>query len=265
MSEGEPRFENEINNTESENFKLIHRGIWAERLEDGQKLPIGGFLFSNDLTAKLELDFNSFETSRFTEENIRKAYEKSKGPIADWLEKCGSDVDPYIYFVCFNVQKKVDELLKTDIQGDISMDRRIAFQEDRTPKLSELVGKTECAERAALGQCLLQKIGLKSIYMSGVAMGDAKDPDEYATPHSFIVIEQADKPGETLIFDIARPHQGNNNEKIARVLKTAVPLTHDLFKEENELLIAADDVLQKDKLWFGVGEPVNGWHKTIEK
>lgn len=265
MGENESHFRGEENNIESENFKSIHRGVWAERLKDGQELPIGGLLFSNDLTTKLELDFGFFETSGFTEENIHKAYEKSKGAIVDWLKKCGSGVDPYIYFVCFNAQKKVDDLLKTNTKEGVSIDRRMAFGGDKIPKLSELVGKTECAERAALGQFLLQKAGLKSVYMSGVSMDDAKDQDEYAIAHSFIVVEQVDRTDETFIFDIARPHQGNNNEKIARVLKTEAPLTYDLFKGEEELLVAADDVLQQSKLWFGVGEPVNGLHKIIEK
>ena len=155
-------------------------------------------------------------------------------------------------------------MLQTDTETDVSMDRLMAYQGDKGPKLSQLKGKTECAERAALGQYLLQKSGLKSAYMSGITMEDAKDLDEFPTDHSYIVVEEADNPKETMIFDIARPHSGVNNEKIARVLRTETPLNYELLKDKEELLVAADDVLQSQRLWFGVGWPTAGKHETLE-
>ena len=60
-----------------EAMREIHRGIWAERLVDGQELPLGGSLFSKELTTKLELDLATFDEQLggLTEENIRKVYE----------------------------------------------------------------------------------------------------------------------------------------------------------------------------------------------
>ena len=54
-----------------EEFKFIYRGIWADRLSPGQKLPVGGSLFDKNLSTKLELDFDYFEDDleNFTEEN----------------------------------------------------------------------------------------------------------------------------------------------------------------------------------------------------
>jgi len=265
MIEGESKFERGPVNPESEDIKYIQRGVWADQLRNGQELPVGGSMFSGDLTKKLELDFESFDSQQFTQENILKAYEKSKDSVEDWLKKCGSDVDPYIFFVCFNVQKKMEELLKVNSEDEVSTNRLMAYRGDNSPKLSELKGKTECAERAALGQYLLQKSGLKSAYVSGITMEDAKDSDEFATDHSYIAIEQPNKPDETLIFDIARPHTGANNEKIARVLRTEVPFNFELLKDKEELLVGADDVLQNQRLYFGVGHPVAGRHEIAEK
>lgn len=44
-----------------EAMREIHRGIWAEHLGDGQELPLGGSLFSKELTTKLELDLAAFD------------------------------------------------------------------------------------------------------------------------------------------------------------------------------------------------------------
>ena len=50
-----------------------------------------------------------------------------------------------------------------------------------------------------------------------------------------------------------------------RILETDVPYNYDLLKDKEELLVGATEVLQGGRLWFGVGEPVAGQHKTIEK
>jgi len=265
MPEIESRHQEGEAEVETGEFKPLYRGVWADRLKNGQELPIGGTLFGTDLSRKLELDFDSFETGQFTEERMREAYEKSKDAVADWLKRCGSDIDPYTYFVCFNVQKKVESLLEVNPEIEDPVGRNEAYSEEKPPKISELKGKTACGERAALGQYLLQSCGLKSYYVGGVEMQDAKDPDEFATPHSYIVIEQDGNPEETLIFDIARPHIGQNKESIARILRTHVPFTYDLLKGKDNLLVAAEDVLQSQRLWFGAGAPVAGWHETIEK
>ena len=58
---GEPKFEEQLPTPESQDLKHIHRGIWADRLENGQELPVGGSMFSADLTKNVELDFESFD------------------------------------------------------------------------------------------------------------------------------------------------------------------------------------------------------------
>ena len=247
-------------------IRPIHRGIWADRLDNAQELPLGGSLFSNELTLKLELDFSAFDEQfgSFTEENIKKAYEHSKDSIRDWLEKIGSDIDPYTYFVCWQVQQRMHKLLEVDQNASavkISIERKKMYGQQKPPKISELKGKTECGERAAMGQYLLQRIGVESAYVSGITMQDVKDIDEYPENHSFIVLKHPTKTDSTLIFDIARLR----SQQVPRVLETDIPFTYELLKEKDELLVGATEVLQGGRLWFGVGEPVAGQHKTIEK
>jgi hypothetical protein len=136
------------------------------------------------------------------------------------------------------------------------------YQNQEPPKLSNLKGKTACAERAALGQYLLQRSGIESFYVSGVTMQDVKDDDESPEDHSFIVFNHPSKSNSTLIFDIARPRSQND---LPRVLETDVPFDYDLLKDEEELFIGATEVLQGGRLWFGVGDPTTGYHKTLEK
>ena len=217
------------------------------------------------LTTKLELDLATFDEQLggFTEENIKKVYEQSKESVKDWLEKIGSDMDPYTYFLCYNVQQKIHKLLEVDPNAPTnSFERQKMYWGQKPPKLSELKGKTECAERAALGQYLLQRVGAESAYVSGITMRDVKDTDEFPEDHSFIVLQNPTKPESTLIFDIARPRSQHN---VPRVLETDVPFNYDLLKDKEELLVGATEVLQGGRLWFGVGEPVaGGQYETIK-
>lgn len=248
-----------------ETMKSIYRGIWAERLNFGQELPLGGSLFSTELTTKVELDFDAFENQlgSFTEENIKTLYEQNKDHVIDWLNKVGSKIDPYTYFLCYQAQQKMHQLLDTDPkeQPD-SFGRWQMYSDGKTPKLSEMKGKIECAERAALGQYLLQRAGAESAYVSGITMQDVKDTDEFPEDHSFIVLKHPAKPESTLIFDIARPRSQHN---VPRVLETDVPFNYDLLKDKDELLVGATEVLQGGRLWFGVGEPAAGHHEMVEK
>ncbi len=247
-------------------MRPLNRGVWADNLKNGQELPIGGSLFGRELSTKIELDFEAFngQLSEFTEENVRTTYEKqSKATVIDWLGRVNSDVDPYIFFVCFNVQQKLAKLLEIDPKEPTdSFERRKMYQGDRPPKLSETKGKTECAERAALGQYLLQRLGLESAYVGGITMEDVKDQDEYPEAHSFIVIKnpQGGEGNETLIFDVARPV---NEDNIPRILRTDAPLTYDLLTGREELLVGAKEVLRGGKMWFGVGHPVAGSHEIV--
>lgn len=247
-------------------MRPLIRGVWAEQLENDEMLPLGGSLFSGKLTTRLELDFSAFdeELTGFTEESIKELYHaKAEKNVVDWLKEIGSDIDPYTYYLCYQIQQKMHQLLDVDPNAPRHpYERKEVYRERGRPKLSELKGKTACAERAALANYLFQKANTRAAYVSGITMNNAKSDEEYPSDHSFLVLDHPTKPGGTLIFDIARPRSQQN---MPRVLETDVPFTYELLEGKSELLVGATEVLHGGRLWFGVGEPVaRRKHKTID-
>jgi hypothetical protein len=233
-------------------MKRLYRGIWANKLENGEELPVGGSMFSNELTAKLILDFDFFEKDIIpykSPEKMLDIHNKKEDEFYKWLNAVGSDIDPYLFFAASTVQNKVQDLLKVDLKNIPNHFERLSKVDKKDSKLSDLVGFSMCAEQAALGKYLLQyslSKGYSSSFMEGVESGENLN----LTDHSFIPIK--DKEGNTYIFDIARPYSKQN---LPRILKTDIPFDYNLFKNENNLLVGATEVLQGSRLYFGVGNP----------
>ncbi|NLZ24482.1 hypothetical protein GX888_01915 [Candidatus Dojkabacteria bacterium] len=245
---------------EEKNIKPIYRGEWATQLNNGDLLPVGGSLFSDELTLKMELDFDKFDNELLTlaPESVKKKFERNRESIESSLEAIDSDLDPYLFFLCYAMQQTAFKLLEVQEEDTDYFSRQIDFSNKRTKKLSDTKGNAACAEIAALGQYLLQRAGLKSTYVGGITMRDPKDTSEYPEPHSFLLIDNPNNNG-TLIFDISRPF----SNKSPRILKTEVPLTYELLEGKQDLLVRGDDIFGGTSLWYGVGKPVAGGHKTI--
>jgi hypothetical protein len=241
----------------------ISRGIWADRLETGEELPVGGSVFSDELTTKLILNFDSFNgqlDNYHTPQKISEAFEQSKESVRKWLTQNNSDVDPYLFFVANTVQKKVQSAMNVRPESNSNGLERIAKFKGDKAKITDLKGWAMCAEQAALGQYLLQNVlqtGYSSAYMSGVT---AQSPGGELENHSFLVISTPDK--RNYVFDIARPRSGNN---LPRILETNGPLTYERFADTENLLVEATEVLQGNKLYFGVGNPMLEQEAVIEK
>ena len=241
-------------------YKKLYRGIWANKLIDQEELPVGGSIFSTELTTKLKLDFSSFEQDleSVTPEKIAEHYEKNKDSIKKWLEEIKSDIDPFTFLIAMVVQKKVDTLL--DVKPDASLDERSKlYSNGATPLLSELRGKSACGERAALGQYLLQKLGVESSYMSGISIQNPENTESYPEDHSFIVFHHE---GTDVIFDIARP---KSQENLPRLLRSSIPFNAQVFDGKNDALIETREVLQGQKIYFGVGDPTSGHRNILKK
>lgn len=235
-------------------FKKLYRGIWADYLEDGEDLPVGGSIFSDELTTKIILDFSSFKgqlDSFRSPQKLSELFVQNKPALIDWLSKVGSKIDPYIFFIANHIQIKVQALLDVDVKNPpMDLKRRTRFQND-VAKLSDLKGLSMCAEQASLGKYLLQNVLEKeytSYYVSGVEM-QSKSNELFN--HSFIVIKT--QTSKTYIFDIARPLSGNN---LPRILETDVPFTYELFLNSKNKLVGATEVLKGGRLYFGVGNPM---------
>jgi hypothetical protein len=249
---------------EKGNSKKIYRGIFSSYLVDGEELPVGGSIFSEELTTKLKLDFahfeHEFETT--TPEKFAATYEENKEALIEWLNKIDAKVNPFIFAACMGVQKKVDKLLEVnreEKENPSNNARFEAYSSGKSPKLSELIGSSACAERAALGQYTFQKLGISTNYMSGISMLNPDDLDTSPENHSFLII---DHEGKNYIFDIARPRSGNN---LPRVLEPVTPFNYDIFEGKDDLLIKTKEVLQGGELYFGVGTPTFGHRKVINE
>ena len=231
----------------------LYRGMWADRLEDGQVIPVGGSIFSDALSTMLELDFSSFDarlSSYRGPEPMSQGYRASEAAVKEWLEEVGANVDSYLFFVATNVQQSVQALLEAvpSVPTD-SLERRARYADDRA-RLSDLRGASQCAEQSALGQYLLQNVledGYSSAYVGGITSVPPNDTGD----HAWIVV--TDPRNEQVIFDIARPISTQN---LPRILKPDVPFTYDQLANEKNLLIGATEVLRGGRLHFGVGHPL---------
>lgn len=247
--------------------KPLLNGVWADKLSNGQDLVVGGSFIDRNAQIMLNLDFDTFDANltSITSENLRSKFDQNKSNIEEWLKTVEQStgrkivVDAYLFYCLQQIQGVVLSLLDHDPQNPSSgFERNLAYQEPK-PKLSELKGKSHCAEIAALGQYILQKAGINSAYVGGVAMNNPYDQDEYAEAHSFIVIKDDNGKGQ-YIFDIARPGQHN----LPTLLNPKVGFDYDLIKGEKEKLIEAEEILLGEKRYFGVGEQVAGRHNVLK-
>lgn len=246
----------------SPRIKKLHRGVWADEIRDGDLIPVGGSLFSDEMTLKAEIDYSFFDPSleNYTEEKMNQIYEERKAPFLEWLAKTGSDVDPKIFFMANQAQGKMEQLLGVVRNEDRSdtFARMQKYNSSEHPKLSEFNGISECAEQVLLTKHILDRLGIPATYCSGITMSDPENVDEYPEDHSFLVLP--DTKGGTLIYDVARPKSSYN---LPRLLSTDVPVTYDLLKDNKDLLVGATEVLQKGKIWYGVGDTFAGGHKSV--
>ncbi|MBI2139936.1 hypothetical protein HYU14_03360 [Candidatus Woesearchaeota archaeon] len=235
--------------------RRVYRGIWAQHLDTGDELPIGGHILSSALTTRIKLDFDAFDgflQNYKSPEAINANYIKINEQMADWFRKLpqkNPDFDLHLFFVCSNVGKKVMDLLSYNPDKPTDGEKR-ADTLSRTPKLSAMKGCSMCAELAAMGQYLMQKVLIPSYassYFSGVTVQDPSgDPED----HSFIVLWNRETPNKTYIFDIARPH---SQHQLPRILETDYPFYPGLFKGKENLVVGATDVLDGKRLYYGVG------------
>ena len=120
---------------EFQNVKPLLRGVWVEHLVNNQQLPVGGASLGPELSKRLVLDFDSFEaeTQQFNKENIRRIFQENGQETVDWLREIGYDVDPYMFFLCNQVQQRVHKLLKVDPESSGNESERLKMLRVKPP------------------------------------------------------------------------------------------------------------------------------------
>lgn len=235
-----------------DNIKNIPRGIWSNNLYDGDILPVGGHLNSDELDIKLELDFSTFEgeLENYNKESFIEFFETgdNKKNYREYLESFGSNFDAFTHFVCFQVQKKVEKLLEIDPVKKTDSQERNYMYENSIPKLSEMRGKSMCSEIAALAQFLIQRIGIESAYMSGKS-SSSSSPNSFEN-HSVVVLKNPENDKFDLIFDVARPRESGTPV----IYKTEEDFDYKNLVDEYEKYIKGQEVVDGRVCWFGVDD-----------
>lgn len=238
--------------TQEESLIKLHRGIWWT-LRNGELLPVGGSIYSKELTIKLYLDFDTFEW--VSVEHIESVYNENREQFKKWFQALPAylqeNIDPKTYFFLIAIQNWVKKRLNlpdnpsNEIRG--KRDYKYHWSET-TPKLSDFKdGTAYCAECAALGQYLLQLIDFPSIYMSGLTYFD--DP-ENSENHSWIVLFPGTE--KALIWDIARPDSGLPN-----LYKNDGTISEEMFTWEENAYIKTQKLLRKSERYFWVSDHPN--------
>ncbi len=138
--------------------------------------------------------------------------------------------------------------ITSDIDPVAKLNRDAKYQ-DATPNLSDFRdGTAFCAERAALGQWLLESVGIPSAYMSGVTFHeDITD----GVDHSWIVLYPDTE--DSLIFDIARPE----DNRLPNLYKSEAPFSQYIFENQENAFVEAKKLLRDTTRFFGVSDHPN--------
>jgi hypothetical protein len=229
-------------------MKKIHQDTWADCLENGLELPVGGSFIDEKVRITLTLDYDSFHKKLgdyHSPDRIFESYKKQKEKVISFLNKHDAEIDPYLFYVAYKVQGKVESLLEVDIENPPNYGERLNKYHNNNVKLSEMIGQAMCAEQAALGQYLLQNV-LKEGYSSSFVAGASLIPPEVEA-HSFLVIR--DLNHKTYIYDIARPL---SKYSIPRIFEPDFPFTYKLLSGPDKLIMGATEIILGGRAYFGV-------------
>lgn len=236
---------------QGEVIKPLYRGIWADTIKDGDKIPVGGHALSDTLDIFMQVDTEWLDEAAagFTKEKVDAAFEGGNNKIfGDWLREHGGNLNPELFHNLFQVQKTMERVLKVNDADSAQRTRRDKYLNGETvPKLSDLVGSAECVEKAVVGKLLLDKLGVRSTVMSGVHLDD---PSDDPGDHTFLVLDEAGADG-SIVFDIARPKASLNG--YPRIMRTNNKVTYETFRDENNLVVPAHDIYDGKVLNYGVG------------
>lgn len=240
--------------SEEGNAIELYRGRWATTLTTGQIIAVGGrSFFSEHLDLMLTLDFNNFPNADLAKlpDKVNQYFRDSSEQIQRWLGNNQiQGLSAELYCKISATQKLVDHLLVVEDNNDALQERSRIYNQPN-PKLSDLIAKSACAERALLGKHILDLVGLDCSYVSGVCCTDYHNSDleTQLSDHSFIVINVGQD--QTIVFDIARKHSNG----LPRLLNSIIPLRPQVFSNTQNLLVECQALFSHSKLFCGVGNP----------
>ena len=233
MADFGPQFElsGERKDKQEKIDKLFGRSLKISSIEDGDAIPVGGSMFSNEVDTMMVCDFGK----------LAEFYEKVDGVVEQltdktrqeklklWLEKNDTNIDPELFtqLTAFNQVYK-HEFVKE--KGEVEKQRRDLYLADNEKEatLSEILQKSspKCAEIAALAQHFLQKEDIPSTYINGDVLRD--EEIEFSSDHSYLIIED---DGKQYIYDPSNPLPSESGP-MPNVLRTEVDFKEEITKGE---------------------------------
>ncbi len=146
----------------------------------------------------IEIDVDNLDLEKVSQESLAAMWKKNKNQWTEQCKKLGIELDPYVVFKYYNIQRKVFSVLgKPTENAGARRQQQIAANEH--VKLSEMKDNAMCSEYATLAAYIAQKIGEPvKLIVGSVLIGEEK----WREAHAYVWIE-----GENIILDAVQAQQ----------------------------------------------------------
>ncbi len=240
---------------QSPSIKSLYRGIWADEIKEGDKIPV---VFGDGEKAKSSLLVDtawiSGKTANFTKEKVDEICKTDGNDevLRKWVSDNGFNIDPDLLHRLIYVQAKMSQLLEIGSEDKSNERANLYFSKD-TLRLSELVGKAMCSERTVVGKLLLDRLGINSSLLEGVAVDDK---NLAPVAHAILILDDPTRNG-SLIFDIGRPARSKDGGVVAggypQLSTTDHKLDYATFHGKDNYVVPAKSIYNDSVIYYGVG------------
>lgn len=170
-------------------FRAVQFGRIYDKVEPHKLINIAAFGNIN-----LEIDKENLGLERISTDNLLKGWEREKEGFSQGCKENGIDLDPFIVYKYYQIQRKVFQTLGKPIENTGARSKRFNELGDNVP-LSQTKGHAMCSEYAILSAYIAQKIGEPVHLVIGAAV-KPDDPQQWRDAHAYIWVD-----GLNAIFD----------------------------------------------------------------
>jgi hypothetical protein len=242
---------NEIIKYFGQSFELPH-------IEKDSLVPVGGTsIFADDNDTYAVADSAGLESIIDEMKGTRARYNMEG--LGAWLSSQNVSISPQLFAPLAAFAQTHSARVGMQCDGS----KRMEQYNRGTQKLSDIIygNMAQCAEISALAQLYLQEEGIKSSMFSGEVIFSPEKNQEFATPHTFILIEHE---GKEYIFDPANPLKGktpSGDTIMPRIYHT------DGFREKisrnRKTYVEATGLLDGKTARYGTGDQTNVTEKDF--
>jgi len=246
---------NERKDKQEKTDKLLGRSLKISSIEDGDAIPVGGGILSNEVDTMMVCDFG--ELAEFYEKvdgGVEQLTDKTRQEkLKQWLKENDTNIDPELFaqLTAFNQVYKHEFVQNA---SEVKIQRKDLYVNDNEKEatLSEVLHKSspKCAEIVALAQYFLQQEGVSSSYIVGDILCNKES--DFSEDHSYLIIED---DGKEYIYDPSNPLPSESGP-MPNVLRTEVDFEEEITKGE-KCLVRAKNILIDNEVYYGVNDGTN--------